>query len=649
VALVVLISVMIPLAISAAIVLLIKVALTAGRTAFLTVATVLAGTFWLNIVEDWGIDSPSIAVVIALVIGLATVALFIFSRVIRGVVTALGAIAPVAVIVVFSLISPANGLILPSPESRASESASIENPAPIVLIVLDELPVASLVDAEGSLLSDIYPNFGRLAERSVWFRNAVTVESNTHRSIPAMLSGRTSEADSLPIQADYPHTLFTLLADSYEIWAIEPVTELCPSACHADPSSRQVSWDTITSDLMIVSLHLTLPRGWTGGLPPIDESWADFVVEPDSSTIADSESDFNLDDKFNSLLDEGRMKDFEEFLSGLNEAAGSSQPTLNFIHLLLPHSPWEYLPDGRLHGAPVPPAGKVGSGWGDNPWLVKQAYQQHLLQTQFVDHLVGRVIDQLQELDMFDDSLIVLLADHGVIMRPGVERRRGVTPDSIGEIAPVPLFIKLPGSLQSGIDDYRAHLTDVLPTIADVIDAEVDWDVSGASLLSGDRPIRTVSTLNSGRVEFGVDGQEMLDVASRRMQIFPEGDPFQLAANGHSELLGMKESDLAVVGTAQFMATIPDLAQYRSVDLEAAAIPAHLSGTISAVADLPATLAIVVNGAIGAVTESYSSDGADRFQAMLPPNLLQSSNTIEVLSVENGSSGIMFRLVPISR
>ena len=43
-------------------------------------------------------------------------------------------------------------------------------PVPVVVVVLDELPVASLMDGLGRVDAATFPNFGRLARRSTWYR-----------------------------------------------------------------------------------------------------------------------------------------------------------------------------------------------------------------------------------------------------------------------------------------------------------------------------------------------------------------------------------------------------------------------------------------------------------------------------------------------
>ena len=78
--------------------------------------------------------------------------------------------------------------------------------------------------------------------------------------------------------------------------------------------------------------------------------------------------------------------------------------------------------------------------------------------------ILDQILDQLDRAGVYDDSLIVVVADHGIAIKPNVVHRRVILPDTVGEIAAVPLFIKRPHQTEGGIDDYRAQTTDVLPT-----------------------------------------------------------------------------------------------------------------------------------------------------------------------------------------
>ena len=72
----------------------------------------------------------------------------------------------------------------------------------------------------------------------------------------------------------------------------------------------------------------------------------------------------------------------------------------------------------------MPYPATVTTGWGSDEWLVDQVYQQHLLQVEFVDTILGQIIDQLDRAGVYDDTLIVVVADHGIAIKPNVVHRR---------------------------------------------------------------------------------------------------------------------------------------------------------------------------------------------------------------------------------
>ena len=89
-----------------------------------------------------------------------------------------------------------------------------------------------------------------------------------------------------------------------------------------------------------------------------------------------------------------------------------------------------------------------------------------MLQVQYVDRLVGRLLDALRAGGLFDDAVIVVTADHGASFATG-EPRRPANRANVGVIAPVPFFVKLPGQRDGRVDDRAVRTIDVLPTIAE--------------------------------------------------------------------------------------------------------------------------------------------------------------------------------------
>jgi len=530
--------------------------------------------------------------------------------------------APLLVLAVFLLTMPV-GEVLAEPSSAVGNPVPIAAPTPILLVVFDEFPVASIIDGEGELRADRYPNFARLAADGTWYRNAMTVEQQTEHSLPAILTGRIPDQASIPVAGHYPFNLFTAMRSAYELHVYEAITQLCPRALCEGLAG---SFGSLAGDVGVVSGHVLLPEPMSEDLPPIDRGWGDFaaVVE-----------DFDARDEFRDALAEGPRAPIDAVLDDISSDGGDDVP-LYYLHTLVPHHPWQYLPDGRTYPFVVAtnPASLAG-GWIDDEFLVAQSMQRHLLQVGYADRVVGELIAALEGAEIYDESLVIVVADHGIAIRPGVEHQRVITDDSVGEIAAVPLFVKPPGSSGGAVDDRRALTIDVLPTIADAIGARLPGDIDGVSLL-GPPPERSQTTTFGPESEatYGVDGTEKLEVARRIERWFAGGDPWALRPEGSADLVG-SSVDPAVVETSDIGARLlePDL--YRDVDTSGAVIPARVGGRLRGPVDGDEVIAVGVNGVIAAVTRSYEDDGVVSFLAMVhPSHFVDGENGINLFEVD---------------
>ena len=135
------------------------------------------------------------------------------------------------------------------PTSPAPDSDAAVRPAsmverlndrfpPLYVLVLDELPWASLLDMSGRIDAVRYPNFARLGATSHVFTNATTVAFTTEEAVPALLSG-TLQAQPAPVFSLYPNNLFTLLGGVYDVSSSDPLVDLCPPAvCNGSPPEQ---------------------------------------------------------------------------------------------------------------------------------------------------------------------------------------------------------------------------------------------------------------------------------------------------------------------------------------------------------------------------------------------------------------------------
>ena len=81
--------------------------------------------------------------------------------------------------------------------------------------------------------------------------------------------------------------------------------------------------------------------------------------------------------------------------------------------------------------------------------------------------------------------MIVVTSDHGTNFTPPDIGRMPVTDHNREEVYRIPLFIKAPGQTTGEVRDESAQTIDVLPSIVDLLDAEVDWKFDGHSLFDG--------------------------------------------------------------------------------------------------------------------------------------------------------------------
>jgi arylsulfatase A-like enzyme len=97
------------------------------------------------------------------------------------------------------------------------------------------------------------------------------------------------------------------------------------------------------------------------------------------------------------------------------------------------------------------------------------------------DKWLGKLLDEVERQNGFDDTLIILTTDHGHMLgeRGRTGKRRW---HAWNELAHIPLFVHLPGSLHAG--ERRSQLTqniDIMPTLMDFFSSPFDAPINGVS------------------------------------------------------------------------------------------------------------------------------------------------------------------------
>jgi arylsulfatase A-like enzyme len=176
--------------------------------------------------------------------------------------------------------------------------------------------------------------------------------------------------------------------------------------------------------------------------------------------------------------------------------ARAGLPTFLYVHTMDPHVPYTPPPPFDRRYEPPPADGHPGQ---DPRTDYKEPLDRDRLMAQYDgeiaygDREFGRFVAGLKSLGVYDDALLVFLADHG---EEFLDHGKWLHGRSVfDELVRVPLLVKLPGGRDAGRRvAQQVQLVDVLPTVLE----SQGLPVPAAPAVTG-RPLQTV--LRGGAVE----------------------------------------------------------------------------------------------------------------------------------------------------
>jgi len=178
------------------------------------------------------------------------------------------------------------------------------------------------------------------------------------------------------------------------------------------------------------------------------------------------------------------------------EVAGEAQPFFLVIDSFDPHEPWD--PPQKYvdlysdtYDGPEP----IVPNYTNADYLDEKELERmralYAGEVTMVDHWLGNFLDKASDLGVMDNTMIVLLSDHGVGLG-----EHGVTGKPAyalwPEITDIPLMIRHPGGKGAGkTSDYFASIHDIAPTILGSLDIQPEESMEGEDLsviLDGGEP-----------------------------------------------------------------------------------------------------------------------------------------------------------------
>jgi arylsulfatase A-like enzyme len=149
----------------------------------------------------------------------------------------------------------------------------------------------------------------------------------------------------------------------------------------------------------------------------------------------------------------------DDAIAWLDSVVGS--PFLLWAHFYDPHQP---------HDAPEP--------------FRSSAADSYIAEIAFVDSQIGRLLDALTRHEVLENTVVIVVADHGESLGEHGERDHGIF--LYDSVMRVPLIIKAPGAARARVAEI-VRITDLMPTVLEMVGAPAPPmdGVSLSSVISG--------------------------------------------------------------------------------------------------------------------------------------------------------------------
>jgi hypothetical protein len=411
----------------------------------------------------------------------------------------------------------------------------------------------------------------------------------------------------------------------YELTIYEPFTRLCPQELEPTLPSSIVSAEkpvveqvlTLTSTLLHVYVKMSAPSELEAYCGTIPRQWFGLESAPGVLDHTNQRTGLN---RF--PWEHHRDSQLQSFIEGIQRPA--EKVPFCFLHVVLPHDPWMYLPSGASYVPEDQVAVFPDEVWPKDEMLVNQYWRRHLLQLQFVDKAIGRLMDRLKAEELLDDALVILMADHGMGFVPGVSRREPSS-ETLAEILSIPLLVKFPGQQAAVVSDRNVESIDILPTITETIGLTLPQPVDGVSFRDDSIPARSRKSMRlpAGEVVAAAEFPEKRTAVDRMVRTFGTGSLMSGQACRHTipELIGRSVSELRGLPKSSLTSTISNGLRAAAADTAKGFVPCLYEGTLKNFSnhEKSVLLAIALNGKILATTRtSVSSEQNGCWMAMLP-------------------------------
>ena len=170
------------------------------------------------------------------------------------------------------------------------------------------------------------------------------------------------------------------------------------------------------------------------------------------------------------------LNDMDFFMQSADYMALADQKSFHFLITLTSHKPYK-MPDSAKYLPVVKGDGSL--------------FENYLQSVAYTDHALGLFIEKLKELNLYEDSIIILYGDHYGI---GMEQKEAVSemetfldkPYTYEEMMRIPLIIHIPGLGSSETFPITGGQIDLMPTVLNLMGIENHYVSFGRDLVNSE-------------------------------------------------------------------------------------------------------------------------------------------------------------------
>jgi arylsulfatase A-like enzyme len=332
--------------------------------------------------------------------------------------------------------------------SRPRGGAVVERP-PLVLLVTLDTTRADRLSGYGHA-RETSPQLDRLAADAVVYENAIATSSWTLPSHASLFTGKLGSVHGAGYDAEGPLSLATALPGrEWEAYRARPLGEGERTLAEILKEAGYATGAVVAGPWMKRAFGLA--QGF----------------------------DFYDDDQIDTT--DGRRADrvTDSALRFLERTAGAAFLFLNYYD---PHGPYD---------APEPFARRFlekGATLGEGVPKGEELLARYDAEIAYMDHHLGRLLDELRRRGRYDPALVVVTSDHGELL--GEHGRIGHGESLTEPELKIPLIVKRPrGQEPPARSRAAAQLTDVLPTILAALRLEAPRAIQGGVLPNAGHPV----------------------------------------------------------------------------------------------------------------------------------------------------------------